>query len=106
MCSLNLYSGSFTLKVFFCCRIEGCLDTAISISSLTGEGRESTESSFTPVERVDIPYNVFGMLDICDPVKEIVLLERILLYYKYSNTPVSCIKIFHSSYRIKQFGFR
>lgn len=88
------------------CRVEKCLDTAISIASLTGEGRESAESSFSPAQKVDIPYNAFGMLDMCDPLKEIVLQEKILVYYKYTNNPVSCIKIFHSSYRIKQFGLR
>lgn len=86
--------------------MESCLDTGISIASLTGEGRETTESSFVPAERVDLPYNVFSLLDMCDPLKEIILQERVMLYYKYTNSPVSCIKIFHSAYPMKTFGFR
>lgn len=95
-----------TLFVILCSRVERCLDTGISIAALTGEGRENTESSFTPTQKVDIPYNTFGMLDMCDPLKEIFMQEKVLLYYKYNNNPVSCIKIFHSDYRIKSFGIR
>jgi hypothetical protein len=34
-----------------------------------------------------LPYNTFGLVHICDPQKEIVVEERILLYYKYDNNP-------------------
>ncbi|XP_065210133.1 protein bark beetle-like [Planococcus citri] len=102
---INLVSPEHNVKLLHN-KVESCLDTGISIASLTGEGRETSESSFVPAERVDLPYNVFSMLDMCDPLKEIVLQERILLYYKYTNSPVSCIKIFHSAYPMKTFGFR
>lgn len=42
----------------------------------------------------------------CDAHKEIVVQERILLYYKYDNQPVDCVKIFTSTAQIKTFGFR
>jgi hypothetical protein len=36
----------------------------------------------------------------------ITLEERVLIYYKYDNNPVNCIKIFNSVYHTKPFGFR
>lgn len=42
----------------------------------------------------------------CDPSKEIIVQERILVYYKYENRPVTCVKIFYSAFRVKPFGFR
>ncbi|XP_026687804.1 protein bark beetle-like [Diaphorina citri] len=38
--------------------------------------------------------------------KELVVQERMVLYYKYDNNPSTCVKIFHSAYKIKPFGFR
>lgn len=45
-------------------------------------------------------------MDICDTNKEIRIEERVLLYYKYDNHPVNCIKIFRSAYNIKPLGLR
>ena len=44
-------------------------------------------SAFEPVKEVPLPYNNFGLIDICDPQKEIVIEEKVLLYYKYDNNP-------------------
>ena len=66
--------------------------------------REAKLSAFTPLSRVPLPYHVFGMVNICDPQKEIVIEERILLYYKYDNNPVDCVKVFSSIYDIKPIG--
>lgn len=90
----------------FCCSIESTLGVGISAVSLTGEGRESSESSFTPLREIHIPYHIFSMIDICDTTKVITLEERVLIYYKYDNNPVNCIKIFNSVYHTKPFGFR
>ena len=46
------------------------------------------------------------MIDICDPHKEIIIEERVLVYYKYDNNPVDCVKIFASVYDVKPIGFR
>ncbi|XP_037072320.1 LOW QUALITY PROTEIN: protein bark beetle-like [Pollicipes pollicipes] len=73
---------------------------------LTGEARSSGRSSFVPIQQVALPYNLFGMVDMCDAHKEIQVQERILVYYKYDNRPVDCVKIFTSAARIKTFGFR
>ena len=78
----------------------------LSFIGLTGETREATESSFVPVEDVRLPYGAFGMVDICDTTKELLVEERILIYYKYDNKPVDCVKIFSSAFDVKKFGFR
>jgi hypothetical protein len=78
----------------------------MSVVSLTGEGRESSESSFAPLKEIHLPYGLFSMIDICDSSKEVIIEEKVLLYYKYDNNPVNCVKIFNSVYRVKPFGFR
>ncbi|XP_025830817.1 protein bark beetle [Agrilus planipennis] len=102
---INLISPTKTI-VLLENNIQNTLGVGINILSLTGEGRESAESSFTPLKDLNIPYNLFGLIDICDTIKEIQIEERVVLYYKYDNHPVSCIKIFRSAYNVKPFGFR
>ncbi len=63
-------------------------------------------SAFEPVERIPLPYDNFGLVDICDPQKEIAVEERVLLYYKYDNNPIDCVKVFSSVYDVKPIGFR
>ncbi|XP_048517043.1 protein bark beetle isoform X2 [Dendroctonus ponderosae] len=86
--------------------IQNSLGVGVNIVSLSGEGRESEESSFTPLRAMNIPYNLYSLLDICDTNKEIRIEERVLLYYKYDNHPVNCIKIFRSAYDIKPLSLR
>lgn len=86
--------------------IQNSLGVGINIVSLSGEGRESEESSFTPLRELNIPYNLFSLVDVCDTHKEIKIEERVLVYYKYDNHPVNCIKIFRSAYNIKPLGIR
>lgn len=86
--------------------VQNNLGVGITIASLTGEGRESGESSFTPAKNVFLPHRIFSLVDMCDPAKEIIVQERMLVYYKYENRPVSCVKIFYSAFRVKPFGFR
>lgn len=68
-------------------QIENNMGVGISAAVLTGEVREATLSAFIPIEKIPIPYHNFGLIDICDPQKEIVIEERVLLYYKYDNNP-------------------
>ncbi|XP_019892680.2 protein bark beetle isoform X1 [Musca domestica] len=96
-------SGALNLNLL---NISQALGSGINILSLTGEGRESDESSFTPLKKLDLPYKLFSMIDICDPQKTITVEERVLLYYKYDNNPVNCVKMFTSAYRAKPLGFR
>lgn len=74
--------------------------------SLTGEAQDSDSSSFFPLKRIEIPYGLFGLIDICDTNKEVIVEERVVLYYKYDNNPVDCVKIFTSVYSSKNIGFR
>jgi hypothetical protein len=102
---INLISPSNTMNLLYN-TVEDSLGIGINTLSLTGEGRESQESSFTPLKSPDVPYNLFSLVDICDTHKEIRIDERVLVYYKYDNYPVNCIKIFKSAYNIKTLGFR
>lgn len=87
-------------------KIHNVLGQGVNAISLTGEGRESDESSFAPLKGLDLPYHLFSLIDICDTSKEIIIEERVIIYYKYDNNPVNCVKIFNSAYRVKPLGFR
>ncbi|KAK0090170.1 hypothetical protein PV325_002595 [Microctonus aethiopoides] len=102
---INFISPAHTVELLFN-NINNVLGIGVSIISLTGEGREADESSFSSLKDLNIPYNLFSMVDICDTAKEIIIEERVLIYYKYDNNPVNCVKIFRSAYRAKPFGFR
>lgn len=102
---INLISPTHTVELLFNI-IDDALGNGVNVVSLTGEGREADESSFTPLKALNIPYHLFSMVDICDTSKEVTIEERVLIYYKYDNNPVNCVKIFRSAYRAKPFGFR
>ncbi|XP_017774038.1 PREDICTED: protein bark beetle isoform X2 [Nicrophorus vespilloides] len=102
---INFISPAQTLNLLSN-HVKKSLGIGISVLSLTGEGREAEESSYTPLKNLNIPYNLFSLIDICDTTKEIRVEERVLIYYKYDNHPVNCVKIFKSAYNIKPFGFR
>ena len=105
MDGINIVSPHKTMNMLYN-KIEKNLGVGISAAVLSGEVREADLSAFTPLSRVPLPYKVFGMVDICYPQKEIVIEERILLYYKYDNNPVDCVKIFSSINDVKPVGFR
>ncbi|KAK7076789.1 hypothetical protein SK128_004223, partial [Halocaridina rubra] len=87
-------------------KFENNLGVGMSLMGLTGETRESEESSFFPLTHLRLPYHTFGMVDICDSSKELIIEEKIILFYKYDNRPVDCVKIFSSVFDVKNFGFR
>ncbi|XP_076628397.1 C-type lectin domain-containing protein bark beetle [Colletes latitarsis] len=101
----NVISPTHTVELLFNV-VDNVLGNGVNILSITGEGREADESSFTPIKDLNIPYHLFSMIDICDTTKEITLEERVIVYFKYDNYPVNCVKIFRSAYRAKPFGFR
>ncbi|CAH1173589.1 unnamed protein product [Phaedon cochleariae] len=103
--ALDLISPSGTM-ILLRNNIQNSLGVGINVLSLSGEGRESEESSFTPLKGLNVPYHLFSLVDICDTHKEIHIEERVLLYHKYDNHPVNCIKIFRSAYNIKPLGLR
>lgn len=102
---VNLISPSNSINLESI-HVENTLGVGVNILSITGEGREGQESSFNPLKALNIPYNLFGLIDICDTTKEVTIEERVLLYYKYDNHPINCVKIFRSAYNAKPFGFR
>ena len=102
---INIVSPGKTMNMLYN-KIENNMGIGISAAVLTGEVREAKLSAFAPLSRVPLPYHVFGMVNICDPQKEIVIEERILLYYKYDNNPVDCVKVFSSIYDVKPIGKR
>ncbi|XP_013781367.1 protein bark beetle-like [Limulus polyphemus] len=86
--------------------VQDNLGVGINFVTLSGESSESEDLSYNPLQIVNIPYHIFGMVDICDTNKELKVEERLLVYYKYDNRPVDCIKIFISSHSAKPIGFR
>ncbi|PZC85077.1 hypothetical protein B5X24_HaOG202841 [Helicoverpa armigera] len=102
---INLISPTDSVNMMFN-SVNDILGEGVSAISLNGEGRESDESSFTPLKDLNLPYHLFSLIDICDSTKMITVEERVLLYYKYDNNPVNCVKIFKSMFRVKPFGFR
>lgn len=102
---INLISPTDTINMMFN-SVNDVLGEGLNAISLTGEGRESDESSFTPLKDLNLPYHMFSLIDICDSSKVVTVEERVLLYYKYDNSPLNCVKIFKSMYRVKPFGFR
>ncbi|XP_052754555.1 protein bark beetle isoform X2 [Galleria mellonella] len=102
---INIISPTDSIHIRFN-TINDTLGEGISAISLNGEGRESDESSFTPLKDLNLPYHMFSLIDICDSTKMVTVEERVLLYYKYDNNPVNCVKIFKSAFRVKPFGFR
>lgn len=102
---INLISPSKTMNMLYN-KIENNMGIGLSAAVMTGEVRQEELSAFVPIEHIPIPYHNFGLVDICDPQKEIVVEERVLLYHKYDNYPVDCVKTFSSIYDVKPIGFR
>lgn len=87
-------------------RIENNTGIGINIISLTGEGQENDESSFDVLKQVNLPRDTFGLLDMCDPIKDVLVYERMIVHFKYGDQPLSCIKIFRSHLGSKSLGLR
>lgn len=73
---------------------------------MTGEGQENTESSFDVLKEVNLPRDTFGLLDMCDSIKDVLVSERMIIHFKYGDQPLSCIKIFRSDLGSKSLGLR
>lgn len=96
------------LKMIIYCyfRVENNTGIGINIVSLTGEGQENDESSFEVLKHVNLPKDTFGLLDMCDPIKDVIVYERMIVHFKYGDQPLSCIKIFRSHLGFKSLGLR
>ncbi|XP_042894789.1 protein bark beetle [Parasteatoda tepidariorum] len=85
------------------------MGVGINFLSLTGESSGDMDASklgYDPLQQIDMSYGIFGLVDICDTNKQMEIDNRIILYYKYDNQPVDCVKIFSSRHYGKQIGFR
>lgn len=84
------------------------LGYGINVLVLNGDSTASDMSSFNPLVANTVPYNLYGIVDICRMEKEIVLENRLLLFYKYSQSSYDCVKIIrgYSSVGPKQVALR
>lgn len=73
--------------------ISGNLGYAVNILVLNGDSTDSQQSSFIPLVTNTVPYNLYGLVDICKMEKRIVVENRMILFYKYAQTAVDCVKI-------------
>ncbi|XP_035215433.1 protein bark beetle-like, partial [Stegodyphus dumicola] len=89
--------------------ISNNMGVGVNILSLTGESSSDVTASklvYSPLKSIDMSYGIFGMVDICDTNKTMEFENRLLVYYKYDNQPVDCVKIFTARHYGKQIGFR
>ncbi|KAH9500139.1 hypothetical protein Btru_077291 [Bulinus truncatus] len=75
--------------------ISGNLGYGVNVLVLNGES-SNRPSSFLPYGLNTMPYNVYGLVDICRLEKEIKLETRMILFYKYGPQQRDCVKIISS----------
>ncbi|GAB6022030.1 hypothetical protein CHUAL_006179 [Chamberlinius hualienensis] len=92
--------------VLYGTRIENNLGIGINVAVLYGESRVSSSSSFSPLSSIHLPYNTFGLVDMCSADKILSVNQRVLVYYKYGSSSADCIKIFHAYGGLRRLGFR
>lgn len=93
-------------NVFHRLQLRDNLGAGLNYLLLGGASTETNVLPYLPLVRSTLPYNVYGLVDICDTNKRLVVRERVLVYYKYDNRPVDCVKIFTAEQRAKRLGFR
>ena len=87
-------------------RVEKNLGSGINYLLFGGASPNQFVLPYEPLKKADVPYNIFGLVNICDVNKHMRIEGRVLLYYKYDYSTVDCVKIFRSQDRNKQIGFR
>ncbi|ROT60893.1 hypothetical protein C7M84_021437 [Penaeus vannamei] len=102
---VSIVSATKDLKCFIIS--ESFVTTWAWASRSWPDGRPARPKSrpSSPWPKVRLPYHMLGCGHV-DSTKELMIEERILLYYKYDNRPVDCVKIFSSGFNVKNFGFR
>ena len=73
---------------------------------LNGESRDELKSSFKPLNDSVLPYNVYGLVEMCASEKLIQIQDRVLVYFKYNFQTVDCIKVLRSKEPRKQVALR
>jgi len=69
------------------------LGYAVNFLVLNGDSKQSAISSFQPLVTNTVPYNLYGLVDICKMEKIINVDNRLVLFYKYSQSSMDCVKI-------------
>ena len=72
---------------------------AARVTVLNGASSGLVESQFVPLVLNSVPYNVYGLIRMCTTEKIMLIVDRVLLYYKYEfQGSIDCIKVrFHFS---------
>lgn len=68
------------------------LGFGVNIIVLNGDSQDNQYSAFDPLVINTVPYQLYGLVDICRMEKNIIINRRLILYYKYSETAVDCVK--------------
>ena len=89
---LDIVAPRHTLEVKHS-NISNNLGYAINVLVLNGDSTSAPMSSFVPLVANTVPYNLYGLVDICRMEKEIIVENRLLLFYKYSQSSMDCVKI-------------
>ena len=92
--------------VFHRLNLRDNLGAGINYLLLGGASTETSVLPYRPLIKSTLPYNVYGLVDVCDTNKKLIVQERVLVYYKYDNRPVDCVKIFAADNSAKRLGFR
>ncbi|XP_015781798.1 protein bark beetle-like [Tetranychus urticae] len=82
------------------------LGSGLNYLLLNGASTDMPFLPYIPLKESTLPYNVFSFVDICDTNKNLVIDQRLILYFKYDSRAVDCVKIIRSSVKSKKVGFR
>lgn len=91
---------------FFNLKILNNLGVGINYLSLIGASTMSPVIPYQPLKIADLSHDIFGLVDICGANKHIHIEERILIFYKYDNRAIDCMKIVTSKDNVKHIGIR
>ena len=86
--------------------IDNNLGHGINFLVLNGESRNAAASSFIPLKMSTVPYLMSGLVDICKMERELTVKNRLIIYYKYSEMSVDCVKIIRSENLQRKLSFR
>lgn len=82
------------------------LGYGLNVLVLNGESSHEARSSFKPLVTSSIPYNIFGMVEMCRMEKQIVIKERSIVFFKYSHMSHDCVKIITSESPLNRVSLR
>lgn len=78
----------------------------INFLILNGESRNVDQFFFRLFLQNIVFYFMFGLVDICKMEKELIVKNRFIIYYKYFQKLVDCVKVIRSENRFRKVLFR